>query len=78
MADYVCEKCSEPINETASRCPSCGYHAGKPHRKWWIVHGILATILFFSVIGIPFGLYSLLKARKHRKLVKSASPAVKV
>ena len=76
MTDYVCEKCRESISAEATACPHCSYDAGKSHRRWKLIHGILGIILCGTLIGAPVGFYAFWKGRKHRKKSESASPAV--
>jgi hypothetical protein len=60
-----CKMCgSEVANPDARRCPSCGYDA-RVHRKWEVIHGFLSFVFIVSVIGIPVGIYTFLKSRRH-------------
>ncbi|MFC7202855.1 hypothetical protein ACFQJC_04960 [Haloferax namakaokahaiae] len=78
MAEFVCEKCREPIREDAVKCPNCSYEPEKTHRrksKWYIGIGALISLTFVgAIIGLPLMLVGFIHQRKESKV----SPAVEV
>lgn len=64
-----CVKCGESVSDGVSRCSNCGYNPGE-HRKWLYIHLVLTAVLILTVVGIPLGIFTYLKARKHNKLYK--------
>ena len=72
--DYVCEQCREPVAQSASVCPHCGYGSSDGHKLWWWVHLIASLILIGTIIGIPLAIPFMRKGRAHRKAA-NATPA---
>lgn len=65
-----CRECgSEVESDSVSRCSNCGYNPAE-HRKWFYIHVLLSGVLWATLVGIPFSIITILKARKHRKKSK--------
>jgi ribosomal protein L37E len=65
-----CRACgSEVDSDSISRCPHCGFDPAE-HKKWFWIHVLLSGVLWATLIGIPFSIITILKARSHRKKSK--------
>ena len=59
-----CQKCRETISTDAHRCPNCGYDPSGENSLQRTVTLVLGALLCFTGIGLPLGLWLILKAER--------------
>jgi len=79
MAEYVCEKCREPIaSEDVQICPECGFDAAAEHRTYAKRRARWGIFLSLTIVGLPLGLWLIYGSSKARKRADAATPATEV
>jgi len=73
----TCRRCGSGLpthaeNERviADRCPTCGFDPVSDHRSKMRFWGVVTGLLCFSVVGLPFALFTGIAAYRHKREIR--------